>query len=293
MPLNTSDILHQVRRIEIKARGLSQELFAGEYHTAFKGKGMTFSEVREYAVGDDIRDIDWHVTARHNAPYIKFFEEERELTVMLAIDMSGSIGFGTIGETKKELVAEIAATLAFSAIENNDKVGVLLFTDTVEKYIPPGKGKKHILYIIREILHFTPVGTTTKIEEALSVLNKLLKKRATTFLISDFMTDGDSEHYRNELRLTARRHDLIAVVVSDRREQTLPSMGLVQFRDTETGEKFWVNTSSRKVRATYEEKFLKAREERRNAMKLYGITYAEVSTGEDFVKALLKIFSHR
>ncbi|WP_025842964.1 DUF58 domain-containing protein [Porphyromonas gingivicanis] len=293
MPLNTSDILHQVRRIEIKARGLSQELFAGEYHTAFKGKGMTFSEVRGYAVGDDIRDIDWHVTARHNAPYIKVFEEERELTVMLAIDMSGSIGFGTIGETKKELVAEIAATLAFSAIENNDKVGVLLFTDTVEKYIPPGKGKKHILYIIREILHFTPVGTTTKIEEALSVLNKLLKKRATTFLISDFMTDGDSEYYRNELRLTARRHDLIAVVVSDRREQTLPSMGLVQFRDTETGEKFWVNTSSRKVRATYEEKFLKAREERRNAMKLYGITYAEVSTGEDFVKALLKIFSHR
>ncbi|MDO4722047.1 DUF58 domain-containing protein [Porphyromonas circumdentaria] len=293
MLLNTSGILSQVRRIEIKARGLSQELFAGEYHTAFKGKGMTFSEVRSYAIGDDVRDIDWNVTARYNTPYVKIFEEERELTVMLAIDMSGSIGFGTIGETKKELVAEIAATLAFSAIENNDKVGVLLFTDTVEKYIPPGKGKKHILYIIREILHFTPTGSTTKIEEALSVLNKLLKKRATTFLISDFMTNGDRELYRNELRLTARRHDLIAIVVTDRREQTLPRMGLVQFRDTETAQKIWVNTSSRKVRQSYEEQYIKVREERRNMMKLYGITYAEVFTGEDFVKPLLRIFSHR
>ncbi len=293
MPLTSNDLLHRVRRIEIKARGLSQELFSGEYHSAFKGRGMTFSEVRGYTPGDDIRDIDWNVTARYNAPYVKVFEEERELTVMLAIDMSGSLDFGTIGETKRELVAEIAATLAFSAIENKDKVGVMLFTDSVEKYIPPAKGKKHILYIIREILRFTPTGTSTKIEEALSVLNKLVKKRATTFLISDFMTNGNSEQYRNELRLTARRHDLIAIVVADRREQALPAMGLVQFRDMETGATRWVNTSSRKVRQAYEEGYLKAREERRNAMKLYGIEYAEVSTGADFVKALLKIFSHR
>ena len=203
-----SDILQRVRRVEIKARGLSQELFAGEYHSAFRGRGMAFSEVREYQVGDDIRDIDWNVTARLGDPYIKIFEEERELTVMLAIDMSASLNFGTQEETKRELVAEIAATLAFSAIENNDKVGVLLFTDTVEKYIPPGKGKKHILYIIREILLFSPQGRGTNLETPLTYLSRIVKKRSTTFIISDFMTDGKAESYRNALRFAARKHDL-------------------------------------------------------------------------------------
>lgn len=290
---DTNEILRQVRRVEIKARGLSHELFAGEYHTAFKGRGMAFSEVREYIPGDDVRDIDWNVTARYNNPYVKVFEEERELTVMLAIDMSGSVGFGTNGESKRDLIAQIAATLAFSAIENNDKVGVLLFTDTVEKYIPPAKGKKHILYIIREILLFRPVGRATKIEVALTYLNRLVKKRATTFIISDFMTNGISDIYRNELRLTARKHDLVAIVVSDPREEAIPNMGLVHFCDAETGVTRWINTSSSKVRQRYHDGFVQARNERRNVMKLYGIDCAEVSTGEDFVKALLKVFSHR
>nr|WP_314783346.1 DUF58 domain-containing protein [uncultured Porphyromonas sp.] len=288
-----SDILQRVRRVEIKARGLSQELFAGEYHSAFRGRGMAFSEVREYQVGDDIRDIDWNVTARLGDPYIKIFEEERELTVMLAIDMSASLNFGTQEETKRELVAEIAATLAFSAIENNDKVGVLLFTDTVEKYIPPAKGKKHILYIIREILLFSPQGRGTNLEIPLTYLSRIVKKRSTTFIISDFMTDGKAESYRNALRFAARKHDLIAIVVRDPREESLPKMGLVQFEDPETGATRWVDTLSPKVRRAYAEGFSMAQEERRNSMKLYGIDYAEVATGEDFVRALLKIFSHR
>ncbi len=287
------DILQRVRRVEIKARGLSQELFAGEYHSAFRGRGMAFSEVREYQMGDDIRDIDWNVTARLGSPYIKIFEEERELTVMLAIDMSASLNFGTREETKRELVAEIAATLAFSAIENNDKVGVLLFTDTVEKYIPPAKGKKHILYIIREILLFQPKARGTNLEVPLNYLSRIVKKRSTAFLISDFMSNGKADGYRHALKIASRKHDLISVVVRDKREESLPKMGLVRFEDPETGETQWVDTSSKSVRQAYEEGFTQAQEERRNAMKLYGIDYAEVATGEDFVRALLKIFSRR
>ena len=282
------DILQRVRRVEIKARGLSQELFAGEYHSAFRGRGMAFSEVREYQMGDDIRDIDWNVTARLGSPYIKIFEEERELTVMLAIDMSASLNFGT-----RELVAEIAATLAFSAIENNDQVGVLLFTDTVEKYIPPAKGKKHILYIIREILLFQPKARGTNLEVPLNYLSRIVKKRSTAFLISDFMSNGKADGYRHALKIASRKHDLISVVVRDKREESLPKMGLVRFEDPETGETQWVDTSSKSVRQAYEEGFTQAQEERRNAMKLYGIDYAEVATGEDFVRALLKIFSRR
>lgn len=288
-----NDILQRVRRVEIKARGLSQELFAGEYHSAFRGRGMAFSEVREYQMGDDIRDIDWNVTARLGSPYIKIFEEERELTVMLAIDMSASLNFGTREETKRELVAEIAATLAFSAIENNDKVGVLLFTDTVEKYIPPAKGKKHILYIIREILLFQPKARGTNLEVPLNYLSRIVKKRSTAFLISDFMSNGKADGYRHALKIASRKHDLISVVVRDKREESLPKMGLVRFEDPETGETQWVDTSSKSVRQAYEEGFTQAQEERRNAMKLYGIDYAEVATGEDFVRALLKIFSRR
>ncbi len=288
-----NDILQRVRRVEIKARGLSQELFAGEYHSAFRGRGMAFSEVREYQMGDDIRDIDWNVTARLGSPYIKIFEEERELTVMLAIDMSASLNFGTREETKHELVAEIAATLAFSAIENNDKVGVLLFTDTVEKYIPPAKGKKHILYIIREILLFQPKARGTNLEVPLNYLSRIVKKRSTAFLISDFMSNGKADGYRHALKIASRKHDLISVVVRDKREESLPKMGLVRFEDPETGETQWVDTSSKSVRQAYEEGFTQAQEERRNAMKLYGIDYAEVATGEDFVRALLKIFSRR
>lgn len=287
------DILQRVRRVEIKARGLSQELFAGEYHSAFRGRGMAFSEVREYQMGDDIRDIDWNVTARLGSPYIKIFEEERELTVMLAIDMSASLNFGTREETKRELVAEIAATLAFSAIENNDKVGVLLFTDTVEKYIPPAKGKKHILYIIREILLFQPKARGTNLEVPLNYLSRIVKKRSTAFLISDFMSNGKADGYRHALKIASRKHDLISVVVRDKREESLPKMGLVRFEDPETGETQWVDTSSKSVRQAYEEGFTQAQEERRNVMKLYGIDYAEVATGEDFVRALLKIFSRR
>ncbi len=288
-----NDILQRVRRVEIKARGLSQELFAGEYHSAFRGRGMAFSEVREYQMGDDIRDIDWNVTARLGSPYIKIFEEERELTVMLAIDMSASLNFGTREETKRELVAEIAATLAFSAIENNDKVGVLLFTDTVEKYIPPAKGKKHILYIIREILLFQPKARGTNLEVPLNYLSRIVKKRSTAFLISDFMSNGKADGYRHALKIASRKHDLISVVVRDKREESLPKMGLVRFEDPETGETQWVDTSSKSVHQAYEEGFTQAQEERRNAMKLYGIDYAEVATGEDFVRALLKIFSRR
>lgn len=288
-----NDILQRVRRVEIKARGLSQELFAGEYHSAFRGRGMAFSEVREYQMGDDIRDIDWNVTARLGSPYIKIFEEERELTVMLAIDMSASLNFGTREETKRELVAEIAATLAFSAIENNDKVGVLLFTDTVEKYIPPAKGKKHILYIIREILLFQPKARGTNLEVPLNYLSRIVKKRSTAFLISDFMSNGKADGYRHALKIASRKHDLISVVVRDKREESLPKMGLVRFEDPETGETQWIDTSSKSVRQAYEEGFTQAQEERRNAMKLYGIDYAEVATGEDFVRALLKIFSRR
>ncbi len=293
MITDSNEILRQVRRVEIKARGLSKELFAGEYHTAFKGRGMAFSEVREYAFGDDIRNIDWNVTARYNAPFVKVFEEERELTVMLAIDMSASIGFGTQTTIKRDLVAEIAATLAFSAIENSDKVGVLLFTDSVEKYIPPAKGKKHILYIIREILLFNPEGNGTNIGSALRYLNKVVKKRATTFVISDFFTYENKTLLENELRLSSKKHDLTAIIVNDLREREMPNIGIVQMQDPETEMSKWVDTSSKKVRREYKESMEQTHKKLCHKLNLYGVDHTNVYTGDDFVQALLKLFAKR
>ncbi len=290
---SSSDLLRQVRRIEIKARGLSKELFAGEYHTAFKGRGMTFSEVREYAVGDDIRRIDWNVTARHNSPFIKVFEEERELTVLLAIDMSNSINWGTQDISKKELISEIAATLAFSAIENNDKVGVLLFTDSVEQYIPPKKGKKHILYIIRTILNFDPKGRKTNIAQPLEFLNKVIKKRSTIFLLSDFNSNENTQALDLQLRLTAKRHDLTAILVQDEREFHLPNIGLIQVEDTETGEFKWIDTSSKKIRLEYSKQFRKEKENLLKKFNSYQIDSTQILTGDNFVQALLKLFAKR
>lgn len=291
--MQTSDILRRVRQIEIQAKGLSHDLFAGRYHSAFRGRGMAFREVREYFVGDDVRDIDWNVTARMGKPYVKVYEEERELTVVLAIDMSAGLDFGTRGETKRDLVAMIAATLAFSAIANNDKVGVLLFTEQVEKFIPPASGKKHILHIIRELLTFRPMGQGTRIDAALAYLGRVVRKRATAFLISDFQTGGRSDSYLDSLKLAALRHNLWGIVVSDPAERELPAMGLVQFQDPETGATRWIDTSRKRVRRAYAEGYRAARQERRNALSRYGIDYAEVSTGEDFVPALIKMFAQR
>ena len=230
--METSDILKRVRQIEIKTRGLSNNIFAGQYHSAFKGKGMSFSEVREYQYGDDVRDIDWNVTARQNKPYIKVFEEERELTVMLLIDVSNSLDFGTVKQMKKDMVTEIAATLAFSAIQNNDKIGVIFFSDRIEKFIPPKKGRKHILYIIRELLDFEPESKRTNIKMAVEYLTNVIKKRCTTFMLSDFIDDND---YRNALTIANRKHDIVAIQVYDRRLSELPDVGLMKVRDAETG----------------------------------------------------------
>lgn len=291
--MTSKELFERVKRVEIKAKGLVNSAFAGRYHSAFKGRGMAFSEVRAYQAGDDVRDIDWNVTARHDAPYVKLYEEERELTLMLAVDMSRSLDFGTIGETKRELVAEIAATLAFSAMENSDKVGVALYTDRVEKYIPPAKGRRHILYIIRELLSFRAEGKGTNTEAALDFLNGVLKKRATLFLMGDFIADELSETYRKRLMLTSLRHDLMAIEVSDRREADLTPMGLVQFEDLETGRTAWVNTSCRKVREAYHKQFTEARDRHAAMLRRMGIDYTEVSCGEDFALPLMRLFAKR
>ncbi|MDE6417694.1 MAG: DUF58 domain-containing protein, partial [Duncaniella sp.] len=246
--MEANELLRKVRKIDIKTRGLSQNIFAGEYHTAFKGRGMTFSEVREYQYGDDVRDIDWNVTARHNRPYIKVYEEERELTVMLLVDVSRSRLFGAVGEEKREMIAEIAATLEYSAITNNDKIGVLFFSDKVEKFIPPKKGKKHILLIIRELLDFTPENQGTDIGVALRYLTDALKKRATTFLISDFI---DSHDYTRQLQVACNKHDVIAIQVYDKRDTSLPDVGLMRVADLETGATRWIDTSLKSTRQAY------------------------------------------
>ena len=246
--METTELLKKVRQIEIKTRGLSRNIFAGQYHTAFKGRGMAFSEVREYQFGDDVRDIDWNVTARHHKPYIKVFEEERELTVMLLIDVSGSRNFGAVGESKKEVITEIAATLAFSAIQNNDKIGVIFFSDQIEKFIPPKKGKKHILYIIRELIDFQPEHTGTNLSLVLEYLTNAIKKRCTAFFISDFITE---ENFKNALSIANRKHDVVAVQVYDKRETELPNVGLMKMQDSERGEEKWIDTSSKRVRDTY------------------------------------------
>lgn len=288
--MDANELLKKVRRIEIKSRGLSQNIFAGEYHTAFKGRGVIFSEVREYQYGDDVRDIDWNVTARQNRPYVKSYEEERELTVMLLIDVSASRNFGAVGEAKKEIMTEIAATLAFSSIQNNDKVGVIFFSDKVEKFIPPKKGRKHILLIIREILDFKPENTGTDIDVALKYMTNVLKKRCTAFLISDFI---DSHNYYSSMNIANRKHDLAAIQVYDKRDAKIPNVGLIRVRDIERGVDKWLDTSSKRIRTAYEKEWYKRQQHLSNIVNRCGVDLASVATDEDYVKALLALFKNR
>ena len=283
------EIIKKVRKIEIKARGLSQQMFSGEYHSAFKGRGMVFSEVREYQYGDDVRNIDWNVTARLAHPYVKVFEEERELTVMLLVDVSGSGRFGTQSQFKEELAAEVAATLAFSAIANNDKVGVILFSDRIEKFIPPKKGRSHILRIIRELITFKPESNGTDIGGALGYFYNVIKKRCTTFLLSDFYDTG----YADALKLAAGRHDLVALRLVDRREEHLENLGLVKFYDPESTETLWVDTGNAAVRRMADARYDQRRQQTEQLMKRYGIDMATMYTGEDFVKPLRTLLSKR
>ena len=288
--MDSTELLKKVRKIEIKTKGLSQNIFAGEYHSAFKGRGMTFSEVREYQYGDDIRDIDWNVTARHNRPYVKVYEEERELTVMLLVDVSGSKNFGAVGVEKNEMMAEIAATLAFSAIQNNDKVGVIFFTDKVEKFIPPKKGRKHILLVIRELLNFKPESRGTNIGNVLEYLTSALKKHCATFLISDFIDGND---YYKAMSIASRKHDLTAIQVYDKREATLPNVGLMKVEDAETGAVKWVNTSSASVRNAYKKWRYERQQTMNNTLMRCNVDIASVATDEDYVKSLMALFGKR
>lgn len=288
--MDANELLRKIRRIEIKSRGLSQNIFAGEYHTAFKGRGVIFSEVREYQYGDDIRDIDWNVTARHNRPYVKSYEEERELTVMLLIDVSASRNFGAVGNTKKEIMTEIAATLAFSSIQNNDKVGVVFFSDKVEKFIPPKKGRKHILLIIREILEFQPENTGTDLDVAFQFLNRVIKKRCTAFVLSDFI---DSHDYSSSLSISNMKHDVAAIQVYDKRDAKLPDVGLIRVKDIESGQDMWLDTSSKRVRSMYEKEWYCRQQHLSNIVAKSGVDLASIATDEDFVRALLALFKKR
>ncbi|MDR1517891.1 MAG: DUF58 domain-containing protein [Dysgonamonadaceae bacterium] len=288
--METTDLLKKVRQIEIKARGLSRNIFAGQYHSAFKGRGMAFSEVREYQYGDDMRDIDWNVTARYNRPYVKIFEEERELTVMLLIDVSESLSFGSSATIKRDRLAEIAATLAFSAIQNNDKIGVIFFSDNIEKFIPPQKGKKHILFIIREILGFEPQSKGTDINMALRYMTNAIKKRCTAFLISDFI---DGHDYKQALRIANRKHDVVAIQVYDSLGTELKPVGLMKVLDPESGRTTWIDTSSKKVRGEYREWWHKRQSEMDNAFKQSRVDSISVSTDDDYVKSLMQLFQHR
>ena len=288
--MEATELLAKVRQIEIKTRGLSQNIFAGEYHSAFKGRGMTFSEVREYQYGDEIRDIDWNVTARTSKPYIKVYEEERELTVMLLVDVSGSGNFGAVGSVKREQIAEIAATLAFSADQNNDKIGVVLFSDKIEKFIPPKKGRKHVLLIIRELLNFKPESNGTSIEYALRFLTDALKKRCTTFMISDFIDDAD---YSKAMTIAGRKHDVTAIQVYDKRDSVMPKVGLVKLYDAETGKEKWVNTNSAKVRNLYNKWWYERQLVMNERMLKCNVEFASISTDDDYVKALMSLFKRR
>lgn len=288
--METNELLKKVRHIEIKTRGLSRNIFAGQYHSAFKGRGMAFSEVREYQYGDDMRDIDWNVTARYNRPYVKIFEEERELTVMLLVDVSESLGFGSAEIIKRDMVAEIAATLAFSAIQNNDKIGVIFFSDQVEKFIPPKKGKKHILFIIREILDFRPENGGTDINMALRYLTNAIKKRCTAFLISDFI---DPDDYKHALRIANRKHDIVAIQVYDKLSTELKPVGLMKVHDPETGQDTWINTSSKKVRTQYHDWWKKRQTEMVNTFRQSRVDSVSISTQDDYVKSLLQLFQQR
>ena len=288
--METSELLKKVRQIEIKTRGLSNNIFAGQYHSAFKGRGMAFSEVREYQFGDDTRDIDWKVTARYVRPYVKVFEEERELTVMLLIDVSGSKDFGTVSQMKRDVTTEIAATLAFSAIQNNDKIGVIFFSDKIEKFIPPQKGRRHILYIIRELIDFRPNDRQTDINQALKYLTNAIKKRCTAFLLSDFIDRGN---YHDALTIANRKHDIVAIQVYDRRETELPAVGLMKVRDAETGQERWIDSSSKRVREAYRTWWDKRQAEMNAAFQKSRIDAVSIRTEDDYVKALLALFDKR
>ncbi len=288
--MDAKELLKKVRKIEIKTRGLSQNIFAGEYHSAFKGRGVIFSEVREYQPGDDVRDIDWNVTARHNKPYVKVYEEERELTLMLLIDVSGSGDFGAKGVEKKEMMAEIASTLAFSSLQNNDKVGVIFFSDRIEKFIPPKKGKKHILLIIREIIDFQPESRGTDLNVALKFMTNALKKRVTAFLLSDFI---DNHDYAHSLTMANKKHELAAIQVYDERDSRLPDIGLMHVSDLETGAERWIDTSSKRVRKAYERAWYDRQQLLTSIVARSGVELAHVRTDEDYVKALLAVFRRK
>ncbi len=287
--MEASELLKRVRKIEIKTRGLSKHIFAGEYHSAFKGKGMAFSEVREYQYGDDIRNIDWNVTARFNHPYVKIFEEERELTVMLLVDVSGSRDFGTQHQLKKNLITEVSAVLSFSAIQNNDKIGVIFFSDKIEKFIPPKKGRQHILRIIRELIEFQPESKQTNISEALRYLTNALKKRCTAFILSDFY----DTNFDDALRIANNKHDLVALRIYDKRETEIPNIGLTRFIDAETGKDMWIDTSNKAVRNQYKQWWEKKTNELTSIFSRSGVDNTTLATDEDYVKPLLSLFKKR
>ena len=293
--MSANDLLKKVRKIEIKTRALSHQIFAGEYHSAFKGRGMAFSEVREYQYGDDVRNMDWNVTARLRSPYVKVFEEERELTVVLLVDVSRSRLFGTAGQSRRDVLAEIAAVLSFSAIINNDKVGALFFSEKVEKFIPPKKGRSHLLHIIREIIEFQPTVDGTDISEALRYLTNAIKKKCTAFLLSDMIdvnADG-SPRYEDALKVAVNRHDLSVIEVYDPRERSIPDIGLVNIKDSETGQTAWINTSDRKMRAAYEEWFRNMEQTSSKLFMKYNVDKVSIAVDDDYVKGLMTLFKNR
>lgn len=288
--METTELIKRVRRIEIKTRGLSNNIFAGEYHSAFKGRGMAFSEVREYQYGDDIRDIDWNVTARFHKPYVKVFEEERELTVMLLVDVSGSLDFGTVKQMKKDMVTEIAATLAFSAMQNNDKIGVIFFSDKIEKFIPPKKGRKHILYIIRELIDFQPDSRLTDIGMGLQYLTNVMKRRCTAFILSDFI---DRKDFKNAMTIANQKHDVVAVQVYDRRLEELPAVGLMRMKDAETGVEQWIDTSSKAVRKAHHDWWIAQKTALADVFQKSNVDSVSIRTDQDYVKSLMSLFAQR
>jgi uncharacterized protein (DUF58 family) len=294
--VETTELLKKVRKIELKSRGLTKNIFAGEYHSAFKGRGMAFSEVREYQYGDDIRNIDWNVTARFNHPYIKTYEEERELTVMLLIDVSGSKFFGTNKQLKQELITEVAAVLSYSAIVNNDKIGVIFFSDKVEKFILPKKGRQHILRIIRELLEFRPSSNKTDVSQGLRYLTNAIKKKSTAFLISDFMDYSDEKrkmNFEDALKIANKKHDIVALRVYDRRETELPPLGLIKFKDGETNEEKWIDTSDKEIRSSYALWWKEFNKCITDLLSKSGVDSVDLSTGEDYVKPLIRLFKKR
>ena len=287
--MSTIELLKKVRKIEIKTKGLSNHIFSGEYHTAFKGKGMAFSEVREYQPGDDVRSIDWNVTARYNSPFVKVFEEEREMTVILLIDVSGSSDFGTQTQLKREVATEIAAVLAFSAINNNDKIGVIFFSDKIEKFIPPKKGKSHILRIIRELITFESESKKTNIEVALKYFNNVIKKRAVCFILSDFM----DTNFDKSLKIARNKHDIVALRIHDEREEIIPNVGLIKVEDSESGQTRWMDTSNKKVRTNYNNNYREFEKELKQTLQSSGVDHIDIKTGKDYIKPLMNFFKNR